>query len=83
LADIILIPFGAKGGHKKSVKVKALNGSYFTGLELLWNAHNVQAPYINVKLEIGTGLHRLGFEKGIPSYYIGGYYDSAGFLKEG
>ena len=81
-AEVVLIPFGMKEGHKKSLRVSALNGSYFTGMELLRNAQNAQAPYVKSELSIGIGIHRLGFEKGIPSYYIGGYYDRGGFLKE-
>ena len=79
ISELILVPFGLKGARKKSVCIKALNETYFTGLELLWHAHNIQAPYINVNIVAGVGLHRLGFEKGIPSYYIGGYNDNMGF----
>ena len=82
IPEIFLVPFGLKGGLKKSVLIKALNGTDFSGVELLWHAQNAQSPYINGKSEIGIGLHRLGFEKGIPSFYIGGYYDNAGVLKE-
>jgi hypothetical protein len=82
IPSIILVPFGLKGAHKKSVMIKAANGKNFTATELLWYAHNAQAPYIGTSVEKGIGLHRLGFEKGIPSFYIGGYYDAAGFLKD-
>jgi len=78
---IVLYPFGPKGGHKKSVIVHAMNDRFFTELELLWYAHNIQSRYINDKKE-GVGLYRLGIEKKMPSFYIGSYYDSAGFLKQ-
>jgi hypothetical protein len=78
---VILVPFGPKGGDKKGVIVQAANGRYFTGLELLWHAHNVQAVHINIEQEIGMGIYRSGFEKGLPTFYIGGFYDRAEFLK--
>jgi hypothetical protein len=81
IAEILLVPYGLKGAHKKSILIKAANGTNFSGIELLWQAHNAQAPYISGEAERGIGLHRLGFEKGIPSFYIGGYYDGAGLLK--
>jgi len=81
IPEIFLVPYGLKGEYKKSVLIKAMNGTNFSGIELLWHAQNAQAPYINGESETGIGIYRLGFETGIPSFYIGGYYDSAGFLK--
>lgn len=82
IGKIVLVPFGAKGGYKKSVFVDAFNGNDFPGIELLWKANQVQSPHITASIEKGVGLYRLGFEKGVPSFYIGGYYDNAGFLKQ-
>jgi hypothetical protein len=82
IAEIILVPFDLKGNPKKSILIKAMNGNEFSGIELLWHAHNIQAPYISEDTKEGVGLHRLGFEKGLPSFYIGEYYDSGGSLKE-
>lgn len=82
IPEIIIVPFGLNASHKKSVVIKAINGTCFSAIELLWNSQNAQAPYINKETTEGVGLHRLGFEKGLPSFYIGGYYDSAKVLKD-
>jgi hypothetical protein len=83
IGKIIFVPYGPKGGLKKGVKVEAQNGMNFTCRELLWNAQNIEAPHNPPGEEKGVGIFRLGFEKGIPSYYIGGFIDTAGFLNEG
>lgn len=80
--ELIIIPVGEKGAHKKSVYIKALNKLNFSGIELLWHTHNIQAPYVKSEPETGLGLHRLGIEKGIPSFYIVGSHDSTGFCSE-
>jgi hypothetical protein len=79
--EIRLYPFGPKGGFKKSVVVKADNGEFFTSIELLWKAHNIQSQYIK-EIKGGVGIYRLGIEKGMASYYIGNLYDSAKIVKE-
>ncbi len=81
MPEVYLVPFGVKGAKKKSVLVKAINGSQFSGLELLWQAQNTQAPYIIENIEKGVGLYRLGIEKGIPSFYIGVFYGTSDSLK--
>ena len=53
---VVLIPFGPKGAPKRASAVKAINGSSFSALELLWLAHN------------------------LPSYYLWGVSDMAGFV---
>lgn len=83
IGKVVLIPYGPKGGSKKGVVVEANNGMDFTCAELLWNAQNIQAPYSPPVDEKGVGIYRLGFQKGIPTYYIGGFIDSAGFMNEG
>jgi hypothetical protein len=74
-AQLALVPQDAKDNSKKTVVAHAANGSFFTGAELLFHAYNAQAPYMTWEDENGIGLHRLGFEKGMPSYYIGSYHD--------
>ena len=78
---IVLIPYGNKGGLKKGTIISADNSEYFECAELLWKAKTVQEAVSN-QLSNGIGLYRLGFEKGLPSYYIGEYVDSAGLLSE-
>ena len=80
-SQIILIPIGPNGGNKKSNLIEADNGKWFTELELLWKAHNIQAQF-KTCVSYGVGLYRLGLEKNFASYYIGGYYDLAEFIKE-
>jgi hypothetical protein len=75
--QLALIPLDAKSNHKKTVLAHAINGYSFTGAELFFHAYNAQAPYMTWEDENGIGLHRLGFEKGMPSYYIGSYHDLA------
>ncbi len=78
IPKVVLIPFGVKGGRKKASVVEAINGEYFESIELLWNAHNIQSTHITERsLEKGIGIYRLGFEKGMPSYYIWGNHDEA------
>jgi hypothetical protein len=78
---IVLLPFGRKGGLKKGTIIQADNGSFIPIHELLWKAGQLQEA-VNNQDSIGVGLYRLGFEKGIPSYYIGEFIDSAGICKE-
>ena len=78
--QVVLIPYGNNGGLKKGTVVTAANGSFFEGSELLWKAKELQEA-VNDKVSTGIGLYRIGFEKGMPSYYIGQYIDNAGLLK--
>jgi len=82
IGKIILVPSGPDGGLKKGITIEAKNNTSFTCTELLWNAQNIQADYISTKIEAGIGIFRQGFEKGVPTFYIGGFYDSAGLLNE-
>jgi hypothetical protein len=79
--EMVLIPYGAKGGLKKGMVVKADNEKYFDCAELIWKAKELQES-INDNTSEGIGIYRLGFEKGLPSFYIGEYKDSAGLLTE-
>lgn len=78
---VVLIPYGNNGGLKKGSVVEAANGAFFECGELLWKAKELQEA-VNNQISAGIGLFRIGFEKGLPSYYIGQYMDSAGLLKE-
>lgn len=79
--EIVVLPFGQKGGIKKGEKLTANNGEFFTLPELIWKAKSVQES-VNPDKSNGIGLYRIGFEIGLPSYYIGEYLDKAGLIKE-
>ena len=79
-AKITLRPFGPKGGAVKSSLVSSLNDKGFSCVELLWLAHNLQAPHLREEQTRGVGIFRTGHEKNVPAYYIGGYYDAADFI---
>jgi hypothetical protein len=78
---MVLIPYGPKGGLKKGTIVKADNGKYFECAEAIWKAKGLQEN-INGNTSEGIGIYRIGFEKGLPSFCIGEYKDSAGLLTE-
>ncbi len=79
-SQIKLYPFGSNGGHKKSVVIRPDNGIFFTEIELLWKAQNIQSLYIK-EIKPGVGIYRLGIEKGMASYYIWNFYDKAEITK--
>ncbi len=79
--EIILIPYGPKGGFQKGTIVKADNGKFFECVEAIWKAKQLQET-VNENTSEGIGIYRLGFEKGLPSYYIGQYKDLAGLLPD-
>ncbi|SFN99671.1 hypothetical protein [Salegentibacter flavus] len=71
---LFLIPFGPKGGLKKSVQIESeVNLTLF---EVIKAAQEIQES-VNNEMTNGIGIFRDGFEKGIPSYYIGEYIDRA------
>ena len=80
--QITLRPFGKKGTitSLKSTLVSSISDEGFSCIELLWLAHNIQAPHIKTEQENGVGIFRSGHEKKVPAYYIGGYYDAANFI---
>jgi len=80
VAKIVLLPYGNKGGLKKGSVISADNSVNFSCVELIWKAKEVQEA-VNSRISDGIGIYRIGFEKGLPSYYIGGYYDTAGIIK--
>lgn len=79
--EIIVLPYGQKGGLLKGEKLTADNQEFFTLDELVWKSKLVQEA-VNANPSSGIGLYRMGFEKGLPSYYIGEYVDRAGLFQE-
>jgi len=77
---ILINAKGPTGGMKSGVMIEAKNGKWFSETELLWQAYNIQAKFKN-NIQEGVGIHRLGWEKKVASYYIGGYYDDADYLR--
>ena len=78
---LVLLPYGNKGGLKKGTIIVAENSKYFEASELIWKAKELLEA-VNNKISNGIGIYRIGFEKGLPSYYIGEYFDRAGLLKK-
>ncbi|NER11750.1 hypothetical protein SAMN06265375_1161 [Muriicola jejuensis] len=77
IPEIIIVPSGPKGGLKSGIKVSGKENLNFqfileTTLNSMDNPENYSPS--------GIGYFRLGWDKRIPSYYIGGYIDKAGFL---
>jgi len=81
LRALYLIPFGAKGGHKRGVLIKSADGSGFSSLELLWQASKLQTAMI-ASHDNGVGIYRSGFQNRIPSFYLWGSRDMAGIVPE-
>jgi len=79
LNKFVLVPFGPKGGIKKSLLIEG--NENLTFLEIIKSASSIQNPVDGI-MDKGIGFHRLGCEKGFPSYYIGEYLDKAGTLEE-
>jgi hypothetical protein len=74
--EVFIIPFGAKGGATKPVKIQASDGRDLTLREIVKGAHSAQqlkCPEVK-----GVGLYRSGFVGGVPSYYLWGATDRAG-----
>lgn len=76
-----LMPFGPKGSAKRGVVVEAQTDTGFSAAELLWLAHELEAPYVK-EWDKGVGLYRSGVERGIPSYYLWGVIDRAGNVEQ-
>lgn len=74
--EVVIIPFGAKGGATKPVKLQTSDGGNLTLREIIEAAHSAQqSKCTDVK---GVGLYRSGFVGGVPSYYLWGAVDRAG-----
>ena len=81
ISRVVLLPLRKNGNYLKPVKVESKGGGNLRYKEILLAAVEAQHEQSKAVYE-GVGLHRSGLEKGIPSYYIGGYVDLAGYLKE-
>jgi hypothetical protein len=77
-AKIILVPYGSKGGLKNGEVVESK--SELTELEIIDRAKEIQES-VNRQKSDGIGFYRLGYEKGLPRYSIGEYFDRAGIMK--
>ncbi len=76
---LVLVPYGPKGGLKSGVVVKSAVGELRVG-DLMLEAKRIQES-TNVATSNGVGLYRLGWQKRLPSYYIGEYVDRAGHVR--
>jgi hypothetical protein len=75
---VILSPYGSKGGQKGGVIVRSVGGGLRVGA-LMLEAKRIQES-ANIQTSNGVGLYRLGWQKRLPSYYIGEYMGRAGNL---
>lgn len=79
--SIVLVSFGPNGGQQRGVQINTEGQDGFKVSELLWKANLIQSEIYD-RSSAGIGIYRLGYDKGIPSFYIGEYLDLAGTLKE-
>jgi hypothetical protein len=71
--SIYLAPFGPNNGARPATLLEASDGKAFTAAELLWLAWKLPKPHLGSSpLTRGIGLHRAGFQRKTPSYYIWG-----------
>jgi hypothetical protein len=74
--EIVIIPFGSKGGAAKPVKVQAGGGKSLSLWKIIEAAQSAQqSKCADVD---GVGLYRSGTVGGVPSYYLWGAIDRAG-----
>ncbi|MBQ4804534.1 hypothetical protein J8L88_16860 [Aquimarina sp. MMG015] len=76
---IVVVPFGPKGGLKKGEILE--NKSEWTEFDIIQKAKKIQESATERKSN-GIGFYRLGYEKGLPRYSIGEYFDRAGIMKK-
>ncbi len=76
---VVLVPYGPKGGSKSGVVVTATDGGLMVA-DLMLEAKRIQEA-TNPGTSNGVGLYRLGWQKRLPSYYIGEYQDRAGHVR--
>lgn len=76
---VVLVPYGSKGGSKKGVVVTSADGGLMV-LDLMLEAKRIQEA-VNAGTSNGIGLYRSGWQKRLPSYYIGEYQDRAGHVR--
>ena len=75
---IVVVPYGPKGGLKKGEILESK--SEWTEFDIIQKAKGIQES-INGQKSDGIGFYRLGYEKGLPRYSIGEYFDRAGIMK--
>lgn len=80
-AKIWLYPFKCDNSFSCAKLVEASNGKSFSAVELINKAYAIQNS-ANPKATDGIGIYRIGIQNGVPSYYIGEFYDIAGIMKE-
>ncbi|MEO8066584.1 MAG: hypothetical protein ABI599_02710 [Flavobacteriales bacterium] len=76
---VVLVPYGPKGALKTGVIVRS-SGEDLEVPTLLLEAKRIQEAN-NAGPSKGVGLCRLGWQKRLPSYYIGAYLDRAGHVR--
>ena len=76
---IVLVPYGEKGGYKKGEIIASK--SELREFDIILKAKEIQES-ANDQISNGIGFYRLGYEKGLPRYSIGEYFDRAGIIKE-
>lgn len=79
---LFIKPTSEKGMPRKPIKVEADNGKKFTVKELVWKAAQIQNAAVKKSIGQGIGLYRSGIKSKLPVYYVWGFYDLAGYLKE-
>ncbi len=76
---LVLAPYGPKGGLKGGVVIRSEDGSFRVDT-LMLEAKRIQ-QITSAQMSRGVGLYRLGWQKRLPSYYIGEYVDRAGHMR--
>lgn len=74
--EIVIIPFGSKGGAAEPIRVQAGDGKRLSLRQIIEAAHYGQRS--NCTDVDGVGLYRSGIVGGVPSYYLWGGIDRAG-----
>jgi hypothetical protein len=78
--QIYLVAHGRGDGTRPPVLITAENRKFFTAIEVLWNAAQIQLKVYSYPSK-GVGVFRSGSKGGIAVYYIGQYLDRAGILE--
>lgn len=77
---IYLKPQGPTGAFKKNILVESKPAKGFTLSELLWKAYQLQHAIPKALLS-GMGIHRSGYKRKLPTYYISGFLDALDLMK--
>lgn len=79
--SVVLVPRGPRGALLRGERIDADDEEAFGALELLFEAHRVQSKHARESSD-GAGIYRLGCAAGLPSFYLAGDRDLAGFLED-